>query len=171
VTGGKKLAAAAALAVVMAGGAHHHHGGIFAVLDSIQVSASPAEQSWVRAVLRADGLPRTTADVTSMEAWIGHETTWDSAPPDGATYTRNPLNITAGAGATGAVPGTPDVSMLPDWATSVRDTAATLANGNYPDVMAALSSGNGLCGRSFTGLHNWSAGPQAAAGQGYWNVC
>jgi len=169
VTGGKKLVAAAVVALAMTSGSPAGH-VVHAILDSIQVS-SPGEQAWVRAVLRADDLPRTTADVTSVEAWIGHETTWGGGPPDGAAYTRNPLNITAGADAIGAVPGTPNVSVLPDWATSVRDTAATLANGNYPDVMAALGTGNGLCGRSFTGLHNWSAGPQAPAGQGYWNVC
>jgi hypothetical protein len=156
---GVKVAAGIGVALALAGHSHHGH-GLTAVLDAAPGPYS--QQKWARAVLREGGWPRTGANIGSLEAWANHEDPWNSAPPDGGKYTKNPLNLTYGPGATGSVPGTPNVSILPDWATGIRDTASLIAN--YPDISSALQSGNGLCGQSLAGLSTWSGG-------GYSSVC
>src|SRR5215469_11101704 len=128
---GVKVAAVIGIALALAGHSHH---GLTAVLDA--ASGPYSQQKWARAVLRDGGWPRTGADINSLEAWANHEDPWNSQPPDGGEYTHNPLNLTAGAGAVGAV-NSVGVSILPDWGTGIADTVHTLTNGNYPDIVAA----------------------------------
>jgi hypothetical protein len=121
------------------------------------------ENQWIGEVLVAIGAPGTSADIRSMGAWIGHESAWNASPPDGAGFTRNPLNMTQAPGAIGAI-NSVGVSVIPDWGTSVRDTAGRLTGGNYEDVVQLLRSGVGLCGSTLQGLSTWSGG-------GYSSVC
>jgi hypothetical protein len=157
----KALAAVAAALVLGAGGSagaavNHHHGGWHG-------SVPRSEAAWVRDVLTAGHWPHTPANVSSLTTWATREAPWNGSPPDGALYTRNPLNITQGPGETGTVPGTPGVSILPDWRTSVNDTAGRISGGLYDDLAAALASGKGLCGHH-QGFATWSGG-------GYPEIC
>jgi hypothetical protein len=161
-TTGQKAAVAAVAALFLGAGGSagasvkHHHGGWHG-------PAPRGETAWVRDVLHAGHWPLTAADVASLKAWIPRESKWNAVPPDGALRTRNPLNITQGPGETGWIPGTPDVSILPDWRTGIADTAGRIAGGLYPDLAAALKSGNGLCGYH-KGFAIWSGG-------GYDSIC
>lgn len=153
-----KLAAAVVVAVVAAGGGSHHkhhHGGIAGVLDvAAAAPASGSRSSWARAELRTLGFPRTPANVTSLVAWQARE---------GGGGAFNPLNSTQPApGAT--VFNSVGVRNYPDAAEGVKATAVTMRNGNYGDILAALASGGGLCGRALSGLSTWSGG-------GYSQVC
>lgn len=155
--GNAKVAVAVAVAALaMASGAHHHHHhGLTGVLDSMaSVPANGSRASWARAELRTLGFPRTPANVTSLVAWQNRE---------GGGGAFNPLNTTQPEpGAT--VFNSVGVRNYPDVAEGVAATAVTMRNGNYGDVLAALASGGGLCGRSFSGLSTWSGG-------GYSQVC
>ena len=163
--GKAKVAVAAAVALAMASGAHHHHhhglAGVLDAMPSVTSMGTYSQSSWARAELRTIGDPRTPANVASLVAWQNRE---------GGGGANNPLNTTEPApGST--VFNSVGVQSYPTSGEGVAATAVTLRNGNYGDVLSALASGRGLCGRSFTGLHNWSAGPGAPASQGYWNVC
>jgi hypothetical protein len=160
VKNGKALAAAGVVAMVMASGAHHgkHHHGSGASLDSMAAapagSGSGSRSSWARAELRTIGDPRTPANVTSLVAWQNRE---------GGGGANNPLNTTQPeAGST--VFNSVGVQNYPTSGEGVAATAETLHNGNYGDVLSALASGGGLCGRSLAGLSTWSGG-------GYSQVC
>lgn len=146
-----KLTAAAVVAVWLLG----HNGGT----EPLPASASQA--AWARAQLRAIGIAPTRADVGSLAAWASRESPWNASPPDGAGFTRNPLNTTDQAGAVGEVNGL-NVAIYPDWATGIADTARTLAG--YPGIVARLRTGQGLCGWSSVELSRWSGG-------GYDRVC
>lgn len=153
---GQKAAAAVAAALALGAAvpaAHHGRNG----------PVPTSEAAWARDVLRAGGWPRTRAGVSSLETWASRESPWSATPPDGALYTHNPLNVTYGPGATSSVPGTPGVSILPDWGTGIADTAGRIADGTYPGLAAALASGTGLCGfrQDFA---TWSGG-------GYSSIC
>lgn len=116
-----------------------------------------SEAAFFTAVLAAIGAPPTAANLHSMDAWRTHETPW---PPVAAN---NPLNTTQQM--TGATDyNSVGVKNYPSALEGVTATAATLLNGNYGDVVAALRSGRGLCGQSFAGLSTWSGG-------GYSEVC
>jgi len=124
---------------------------------AIAAPVGAGETAYMTAVLTAIGAPATAADIHSMVAWRTHETPW---PPVAAN---NPLNTTQ------KMSGSTDynsvgVQNYPSALEGIAATAATLLNGNYGDVVAALRSGKGLCGRSFAGLSTWSGG-------GYSEVC
>lgn len=151
-----KLAAAFVVAAVAANGAHHHHhGGIAGVLDTVAAApANGSRASWARAELRAIGAPRTPANVESLVAWQARE---------GGGGANNPLNSTQPEpGST--VFNSVGVRNYPNAAVGVSASAVTLRNGNYGDILSALGSGRGLCGRWFAGLSTWSGG-------GYSSVC
>lgn len=151
-----KALAALVVAGIAASGTHgKHHHGLTGVLDSMAaVPASGSQSSWARAELRTIGAPRTPANVSSLVAWQNRE---------GGGGANNPLNSTEPApGAT--VFNSVGVRNYPDAATGVAATAVTLRNGNYGDILSALASGGGLCGRVFAGLSTWSGG-------GYSQVC
>lgn len=115
------------------------------------------EKAFIVAMLAGIGAPPTTANIKSMESWIAHETPW---PPDA---TNNPMNTTT------RMPGSTTfnsvgVQNYPTAAEGAAANVATLMNGDYGDILMALRSGRGLCGRNFTGLSTWSGG-------GYSSVC
>lgn len=125
-------------------------------VPSIQPNAS--EQLIIRAVLAGLGAPQNAANVDSIAAWIQHETPW----PPVAKY--NPMNTTlpeAGASDYNSV----GVKNYTSWGQGVAATVATLLGG-YPSIVAALRSGNGLCGNAAVSadLLKWSGG-------GYSSVC
>jgi hypothetical protein len=116
-----------------------------------------SETAWISALLVAVAAPPTKANINSIAGWIQHETSWDDSPPDGALYTKNPLNTTEpGFGATGSV-NSVGVRIYPTLAQGLGATVAALTNGDYSDILAALRSGKGLTG-TYQGLSTWSGG-------------
>jgi hypothetical protein len=124
--------------------------------------ANGSEKAWITALLLTIGAPPTSANIRSMTAWISNEGPWGTQGENG----NNPLNtsITNSPGYLGKWPAAPVVSIFATLTDGVAATAATLLSGNYSDVVGALRSGQGLCGRSFAGLSEWSSG-------GYSSVC
>lgn len=154
----RAIAAAVAVGGVLAlaGHGHHHHAG--SSLDSLAVmpagAGSASQASWVRAELRELGDPRTPANIGSLVAWQNRE---------GGGGANNPLNSTEPAPGSTVFNGV-GVQNYPTPGEGVAATAVTLRNGRYGDILAALASGQGLCGQSFAGLSTWSGG-------GYSSVC
>jgi hypothetical protein len=110
--------------------------------------------AFAKSVLATIHAPATPANIASIEAWAKRE---------GGGGTNNPLNTTL------SMPGATDfnsvgVKNYASMGVGVLATARTLLGGNYSDVVGALRSGNGLCGRSFSGLSTWSGG-------GYSSIC
>jgi hypothetical protein len=110
--------------------------------------------AFAKSVLATIHAPATPANVASIEAWARRE---------GGGGTNNPLNTTL------SMPGATDfnsvgVKNYSSMGVGILATAQTLLGGGYSDIVAALRSGNGLCGRSFSGLSTWSGG-------GYSSVC
>jgi hypothetical protein len=140
-------------------------GSIFSNLLSAQGSGSGSAilsggsggrfgSAFAKSVLATIHAPATPQNIASIEAWAKRE---------GGGGTNNPLNTTLG------MPGATDfnsvgVKNYASMSVGVLATARTLLGGNYSDVVSALRSGNGLCGRSFSGLSTWSGG-------GYSSVC
>lgn len=125
--------------------------------------SGPGEAAFVKAVLADLHAPVTTANVASVEAWVRRETPW---PPVAAN---NPLDSTLaepGATAYNTLPGGGHVQNYPTAAVGAAATAATIANGLYPHVLADLQSGSGICGDTATAAEflTWS-------GSGYSAVC
>ncbi len=125
----------------------------------VQVT-SGSESAFIAAVLADLGAPATQANVSSLASWFPHE--FPSWPPAAAN---NPMASTMpepgaavfnGAGVRNYVSATQ----------GAQATAATLADGNYPRIVADLKSGRGLCGDPSLAAEFliWSGG-------GYSGVC
>jgi hypothetical protein len=135
------VAVAAVMLLAAAHGNHHHgHGGITSLLSSasrlVPSGGSYTPRSFARAVLRAEGDPRTPANVCAIVSWEaaegGH---WNNT----AAY--NPLNTTQPE--PGSSPMNPvGVQSYTSWHEGLRATVDTLNNGNYPGILAALSAGD-----------------------------
>ena len=113
-----------------------------------------ANQGFTKAFLEAIGAPLTPANIQSVNAWQARE---------GGGGANNPLNTTQ------KEPGSTSfnsvgVQNFISIAQGITANASVLLDGTYNDVLLALRSGNGLCGRSFAGLSRWS-------GNGYSSVC
>jgi hypothetical protein len=122
--------------------------------SSTTVTAGPGMTAFAKAVLGGIGAPTTQANINSIIAWAHRE---------GGGGANNPLNTTLD------MPGATDfnsVGVKNFGSASIGATATvrTILGGGYSDVLAALKSGNGLCGQSFSGLSRWSGG-------GYSSVC
>jgi len=109
---------------------------------------------FAHSLLATIGAPQTAANVNSILAWINHE---------GGGGTNNPLNTTQAMGNSTSF-NSAGVQNFPTLAIGVAANAKTLMYPAYAEILAALRSGNGLCGRSFGGLSTWSGG-------GYSQVC
>lgn len=119
--------------------------------------SGPGETAWIVAFLGAIGAPPTPANVSSISSWIARETPW---PP---VAKNNPLNTTMqepGSWSFNSV----GVQNYTDPATGILANSSTIMTGPYQDILMALRSGKGLCGRSWGGLSTWSGG-------GYSSVC
>jgi hypothetical protein len=91
---------------------------------------------WARALLAADRLPQTSCNLSAVTEWEIRE---GGGFGNQAAY--NPLNVNPGPGA-----GWPGYSAtgawaFPDAATGLRYTVATLNNGYYGGILAALRAG------------------------------
>ena len=111
-------------------------------------------QAFARSVLATIGAPQTPANIQSIMGWMQRE---------GGGGANNPLNTTL------PMPGATDfnsvgVKNYSSISVGILATAKTILGGNYSDIVSALRSGNGLCGRSYSGLSTWSGG-------GYSSVC
>lgn len=127
--------------------------------SAVQAAApsGPAESDWINSFLTDIGAPKTQANIDSMSSWISHETPW---PPVAAF---NPLNTTLDmSGATDY--NSVGVKNYVSSQQGIEAIVSTIEGGQYNDVLMALRSGNGLCGRSWQGLSTWSGG-------GYSEVC
>ena len=109
---------------------------------------------FAHSLLATIGAPQTSANVNSILAWINHE---------GGGGTNNPLNTTLAMGDSTSF-NSVGVQNFSSLTIGVAANARTLLGGGYSDILSALRSGNGLCGRSFSGLSTWSGG-------GYSSVC
>jgi hypothetical protein len=135
------IAAAAVVGFASYGGSH----------AATPASAGPGEApvsgtgetAYIRAVLADLHAPDTDADVASVKEWVRHETPW---PPVAAN---NPLDSTLpepGATWFNTLPDGLHVQNYPNAAEGAAATAATIANGRYPHILAGLTSGAGVCG-------------------------
>jgi hypothetical protein len=128
----------AVLGIASLSSAHGHHGhGIIASLTSTGGANLSTRVSWARAFLKADHLPRTRCNLNAVTAWELRE-----GGGFGNQAAGNPLNVNP-------PPGTPwpgyhaiGAWAFPDAATGLRYTVATLNNGYYPGILAALRRGN-----------------------------
>lgn len=127
-------------------------GGIFGA-----IAAVPDENAWITGLLNGLGAPTTPANINSISGWINHE------GPFGTQGRNNPLNTTQNEPGATSFSGLA-VKNYPNAQEGIDATVTTLQNGSYNDILMALRSGQGLCGRSFTGLSTWS-------GKGYSEVC
>jgi cell wall-associated NlpC family hydrolase len=124
--------------------------------------AASGETGFFTAVLAGLGAPATAANMRSLEAWYLHEyPSWPPAAQD------DPLDTTlkmAGSWNYNTFGDGLHVQSYPTAAEGARATALTLENG-YPQVTAALRSGDGTCGNGFAGEFSaWS-------GNAYQEVC
>jgi hypothetical protein len=156
------VAAGLVLAVVAGHGHGHVPSGGMSGTQTVAVPvAGGSEAAFITAVLADLGVPpgKRGADVTSLASWFQHE--FPSWPP-AASW--NPMASTL------QMPGSTTfnsagVQNYRDGAEGAQATAQTLADGYYPTILAALRSGDGLCGTAFAGeLSTWSGG-------GYSQVC
>jgi hypothetical protein len=125
--------------------------------------ASTSEADWIKALLTSLGAPQTDANINSLTSWIAKETTWTDNGPDGALYTNNPLNTSQAASGATSIGGGSVVKKYVTAASGITATVQTIQQ--YPQILAALKSGNGLCGSTLSGsFSEWSDG-------GYDSVC
>lgn len=126
--------------------------------------AGSSETAFIAAVLADLGAPDTAANQRSLASWFPHE--YPSWPPWAAN---NPMSTTLpmpGARVYNTLAGGGHVWNYPNAAEGAQATALTLEDGYYPQIVAALRSGAGMCGNaSLAGeLLTWS-------GNGYSEVC
>lgn len=146
------IALGVALAHQVFAGHHGGSGGPGAVTDAAAGITGPAPggssytaASWAAALLRYGGWPQTACNKGAIQAWEGAEGgQWGPNPNDDGTF--NPLNTThPEPGSAGRInTGTPGiwVQAYPSWQSGFQATAATLDNGRYGGILAALRAGN-----------------------------
>lgn len=168
--GSREMIAGIAIAAVAIAGAgaktvtvvRHHAAAPRTTATQAAPVTSGSETAFWRALLADLGAPATQANLASLDAWLPHEEPWPSL----AQW--NPLDSIL------REPGSWDfnsfgdglhVQSYPDASEGAEADAATLANGNYPLIAAALRAGTGLCGYGFAAeFSTWSDG-------GYEEVC
>ena len=136
-----KVSAAVVVAGIMASGVSHGHGhgggGIFAHFTAAHTSGLDTRGGFARALLRAEHAPVNGPNMCAVITWEAHE---GGGFGNQAAY--NPLNVNPGPGA-----GWPGYNAIGAWAfpdaqTGFRYTVATLNNGYYPGIRAALHRGS-----------------------------
>lgn len=156
--GAMKLLVPVAIGLAIAGGTKHHGHGILASLASISSSNLSSRGSWARALLRADGLPRTSCNVNAVTQWELAE-----GGGFGNQAANNPLNVNPGPGAGWPGYNATGAWAFPDAATGLRYTVATLNNGNYGGIISALQAG----GNAQAVMNAIQDSPWAASHYGY----
>lgn len=118
------------------------------------------ENAFWTAVLGDLTAPVTAADENSLTAWASHEGPWGSVGQFNPLDTILPM---PGSWAFNTFAGDLHVQDYPDASEGAQATALTL--GGYPQIVAALRSGSGLCGDSLAyEFSRWSGG-------GYQEIC
>jgi len=116
--------------------AHSAASAVTAAVGAIHGGGPYTPQSWARALLRAEGLPRTSCNVGAVMSWEAAEGgNWNNS----AAY--NPLNTTMpepGSSTMNSV----GVRAYTSWRQGLRATIDTLNNGNYGPILDALRAGN-----------------------------
>jgi len=132
------LALGVALAIAAAGAktpsARHAIAAAGLPLAGGSALATPA--GWDRALLAALGDPQTSCNISAVAAWEHAE-----GGGFGNQASFNPLNVNPGPGAGWPGYNATGAWAFPDAATGLRYTVATLRNGYYGGVLAALSAG------------------------------
>lgn len=160
------VVAVAALAAATSGShaiarhsAQEHSAGVTAAAAPV---ASGSETAFWRALLADLGAPASPANLSGLDAWRPREQPWPSL----AQW--NPLDSILpmpGSWAFNTFDGDLHVQNYPTAAEGAQADALTLDGGNYPAIVAALRSGNGICGGGFASeFATWS-------GDGYTEVC
>ena len=123
------------------------------------MSINPPSSFWQAAADVANGLhaPRNASVLRALAAWEWCEKIHGGA---GAWQWDNPLNTTEpGFGATGSV-NSVGVKVYPTQAEGVAAVVATLTNGFYPGIVAALRAGNGAGAVAQAGeIATWGTNP------------
>ena len=120
-------------------------------------------QGFAMALLRSLGDPTTSADVSSLVAWMGQEGgNWHNT----ARY--NPLNTTLRMPGSSSMNGA-GVQAYSSWHQGLMATIDTLRGGGYGDILAALASGKGLGQGSYAGLSRWSGGSYSSIPSGVYD--
>jgi hypothetical protein len=169
---GKIAGAAAGVLLAAAFSTHaaaHRHTAGHAPARTVTVTAaapvtSGSETAFIGAVLADLGAPDTAADVTSLADWFPHE--WPQWPPEAANDPLDSILPAPGSTDFNTFDGNLHVQNYPTAAEGAQATAQTLANGYYPQILAALKSGAGLCGNP-----NLAAEFDTWSGGGYSGVC
>jgi hypothetical protein len=140
---------------------HHPTGGTGAVTDAAVTNSS--ESAFIGATLADLGAPDTRANVSSMGAWYLHE--YPSWPPGAANNPWDTILTAPGSWDFNTFDGDLHVQSYPTASEGAYETARVLAGG-YPLIVAALRTGNGLCGDGELAgeFDTWS-------GDGYSAVC
>lgn len=94
-----------------------------------------------KAVLSNLGLPATSADVTSLNAWQQMEGQWTASGIYNAMQMHDPLNTNLPEKGGHSLGGT---WFYPDWATGVSATVSTIKQGNMAAIYNALKSNDNL---------------------------
>lgn len=126
----------------------------------------PTYADYATAVLQGKGWPVTQANVQWLVNLMARE---------GSSAANNPMDSTKPTSDSYNLPGnSAHVQQYPSFAEGVQAAINTLSNGNYPNVDAALASGDAMTwdreGKLATDLHTWSAGPNAPMSHGYTTV-
>lgn len=154
----KPAEAAAGIAVAAAVIAAQHHGGVTGTLRHAGESLTPPSAAtvtsagndlltpagWAHALLAAENDPQSACNLSAVVAWERAE---GGGFGNQAAY--NPLNVNPGPGA--GWPGHPAIGAwaFPDALTGLRYTVATLGNGDYGAILAAMRAGDSaqaVCG-------------------------
>lgn len=135
----RKAKFAAGVAVVALAVHAAHSGAISAVTTAALPGGTNLDThaGWARALLAAERMPQTSCNLNAVLEWEARE---GGGFGNQASY--NVLNVNPGPGA-----GWPGHNAIGAWAfpdaqTGLRYTVATLNNGNYGGILAALRAGN-----------------------------
>jgi hypothetical protein len=133
------VAAGAAHPGTVKGAVHHTAAGLGTALGTAVPAGSDLDTraGWAKALLTADSLPVTACNLSAVTEWERRE-----GGGFGNQASFNPLNVNPGPGA-----GWPGYAAIGAWAfpdatTGLRYTVATLDNGDYAAILAALRAGD-----------------------------
>lgn len=137
-----KMAAAVGvlLAVLASHSAHAGTGHRTHAAAGMAIPGSPSggytPSSWAHAMLTTADLPHTRCNLAAVTSWERAEGgNWAN------TAKANPLNTTMPEPGSWVV-NSDGVRAYPSWRTGLRATVATLRNGRYSGVLAALHAGH-----------------------------
>jgi hypothetical protein len=141
ITREQAIGVAVAAVLIAAGGKAASHGHAIPAITTrftVQDGGSLGTPSgWASALLAADGLPQTSCNMSAV-------TTWERAEGGGfgnqAAY--DPLNVNPGAGANWPGYNAIGAWAFPNAADGLRYTVATLNDGYYGGILAALRAGD-----------------------------